>query len=254
MKYLPLLAIILFFATCKKKPDSPEPEPEPTPAPTSGNISGKVTRLDQFGKQYANGFANVLVSLQGTTIQSSTDTSGHYTLQNVSAGTYTISFSNGDVGATKIQSIIYKVGDNVLYNAVMADLPTFSVNSAYVKDTAWFNTNIPGIYYRAYASTSNTNAATVAIIGKSANLSIGVPGSYDNFAPVSVVGNVSDYNRFLGYTFMKDSYGYLSGDTIYIKIYPVAKESAGYTDPKLSKTVYTAHGNAFVPSFSLTLP
>jgi hypothetical protein len=253
-KLIFLFAFILIFGTCKKKPE-PEPEPlAPVPVPTSGPISGKVKYYDQYGATYTTGLNNTTVSIDGQNTQAITNESGRYTLNDVPAGTYTLTFTKPGCGLIKMQGIVYKIGDTISYNAAVADKPAFAITNAYVKDTSWFSTAIPGIYYKAYSNSTDAKATAVAIIGRSKDLNIADPTSYENFAPAVEISKSTDYNRFISYTFLRDTYDYWTGQTIYVKIYPVSAIAASYIDGKLSKPVYTAFGAAFPTTFTLAMP
>jgi hypothetical protein len=255
MKQIYLISILfLLFTACKKK-ETPEPEPPaPLPAPTSGPISGKITHYDQYGVAHTSGLNNTTVSLEGKNIQATTNENGRYTLSDVPAGTHTMVISKPGTGLIKMQSIVYKIGDTISYNAAVADKPDFLITSAYVKDTTWFTTQVPGLYYKAVSTSTNVKASAVAIIGKTKDLTIADPSSYVNYAPASEVSKKDDYNRFMSYAFLRDTYGFIKKDTIYVKIYPVASEASGYIDGKLSKPVYTAYGQAHSTLFKLVMP
>jgi len=243
-----ILSLVLF--TCKKKED-PEPiTPAPTPAPTKGPISGKINHYNQFGKLYTDGLSGATVKIDSTSNQAITNESGKYTLNNISAGIYTLIFSKSGCGDIKLQNLNYAIGDTFSYNADLSDIPNFTIASAYVKDTTWF---VPGIYYKAIANDTNSAASSVAIVGKNANMSLSDPSSYLNYAPASRTKS-NDFNRFLSYSFLKDTYGFKKNEIVYVKIYPVSSKGASYIDSKLSKPIYTSYGAVYPTTFSLVIP
>lgn len=246
-KLLPLFAIGFLFFSCKKE----EPAPEPTPV-TTGVLKGKVTHYDQFGTKYTNNLNTTTVNIVGTNRATLTDVNGDYTFESTSTGNYTLTFNKPGCGQAILQDIHYKYTDTSNYNVSIADIPSFSITNAYVKDTLWFSGTLAGIYYNANTSPANSKASTVAIIGKSAGLTISDPLSYVNFAPTSLI-NTMDYGRFLSYSFLSQTYGFKKDSIIFVKIYPVANTGAGYIDNVLNRPVYKAYGNPYA-TFTLTMP
>lgn len=253
---LTITAILTFLFACKKTED-PLPEPEPTPVTpvvdTGGWISGKVSLYDAFGavQDSTAGTATVTIEETGNTVV--TDNKGKFALKGVKTGTYTLRYTKTNYGTIKTQGLVYKVGDKGNYNAELAMLPNYQLNSAEVKDTTWFSTPIAGIYYRAYSAETNTNVAAVAIVSSSANLSISDPTTYQYDMPVSLLAKANDYNRFVSYTFLKDNYEIFKGGKVYIKLYPVASKASSYYDLKLKRPVYTAYGPALGTTFTITV-
>jgi hypothetical protein len=255
MRKLLLFSTAIFFLliSCKKEKDSPEPEPSPV-APVveaEGSIIGKVILYDAFGSKLDSsaGTSTVAIEEIGKTV--STDIKGNFTLTAIKAGTYTIVYSKTNFGTFKAQGIVYKVGDKGNYDAELAMLPAFTLNSVSVIDTTWFATPTAGLYYRAYSTETNIATAAVAIISNTSNLSIAKPESYLYDMPVSPLLKATDYSRFVSYSFLKDNYDISKGTVLYIKIYPVAARAAFYNDLKLKRPVYTAYGTSFAQTFTI---
>jgi len=244
-----ILACLSLLVSCKKE-DKKEPEPE-TPA-TTGNVNGKITHYDQFGKVYTSALNTATVSLEGTNFITITDTSGLYTLANVPAGTYTLLVKKPGCGLIKSENIFYKIEDTVRYNASVADIPAFTLNSAYAKDTSWFNGIVNGIFYSASPASLNKNASIVAIVGKSAKIDLADPASYINYAVASVADS-TDYGRFFSYQLLKNTYTFKKDSVLFMKIYPVSAKGASYLNNKLNVPVYTAYGTPYSTVFTLNI-
>lgn len=247
MKHLLLLlsfALILF--SCKKD------EPEPEKPVITGTLKGKVTHYDQFGTPYNNS-ANTTVVIVGKGMSTVTDQNGYYFFEEMSSGTYTLTFKKQGCGDGILQDLRYKFTDTTNYNVSIADFPDFSISNAYVKDTTWFSGTLDGIYYNASAFPANSKARVVAIVGKSPNLTITDPASYVNFAQSSLISTL-DYGRFLSYSFLAQSMKFKPDSIIYVKIYPVANTAAFYMDNQLNRPVYKAFGTPFPTTFTLTMP
>jgi len=244
-----LTALVILLVSCKKE-DKPQPDLPKTPEVTTGNLSGKVAHYNQFGTLYTSGLNTTTVSIEGNGFTSVTDENGSYTLTNVPTNTYTLVFKKPGCGLIKKINVLYKFTDTVKYNASVADLPTFNLNSAYAKDTSWFGGTLPGIYYNAGATPQDENASIVAIVGKSQNMDLGDPTSYLNYANASLLKNL-DFNRFLSYQLLKGTYTFKQDSILYMKIYPVSTKGASYFDIKLNTLVYTAYGAPYPTLFSL---
>lgn len=243
MKHIFFILFCVFIAVSCKKDDPEVPEPL-APEVTTGQLKGTVRQYNQFGTAYTSGLNTATVSIDSSNTFCITDNKGFYSLPNMSSGTYTLSIKKPGCGLIKIMDIQYKFSDTLSYNVDIADKPTFQITNAYLKDTSWFSTPLPGIYYNANSSPVNSMATVVAIVGKSANIDLNDPMSYINFSPASKLSS-TDYSRFLSYTFLSQSYGFQKDSFIYLKIYPVATIGASYYNNNIKKPVYTAFGDPY---------
>lgn len=249
MKRIVLFLALMNFFSCKKEnKTAAEPEPEPV---TTGNLGGTVNQYDQFGVKYTVGLNTTTVSIDSTDKVCVTDQDGNYNFPNMASGSYTLSFKKPGAGSSKLIDIKYSFRDTTRYNSSVADIPSFLVSMAYLKDTTWFSATLPGIYYKGYTSPSHPKATVVAIVGKNANITLAKPTSYINFSPASLISQ-PDYNRFWSYAFLSQSYGFKKDSTIFVKLYPVANTGAAYYDNNLKKPVYTAYGLPY-PTFTITM-
>lgn len=244
--YLLTLLLLTLVYSCKKN------DPDPESPVITGTLKGKVTHYDQFGVPVADqsGVAIMAVNYGWTT---TTDQDGNYAFNDVSSGTYTLTFKKPGCGDAILQDIRYKFTDTSHYNVAIADIPTFSISNAYVKDTTWFSGSLKGIYYNAGTVPAHAKATLVAIVGKNPSISLGDPLSYANVTPASLVTTV-DYARFLSYSFLSQSLKFGDSSTIYVKIYPVAATGASYIDNQLNRPIYKAFGAPFPATFTLVMP
>jgi hypothetical protein len=251
MKRIGIVIIsITLLVSCKKEKKTVDENPV-TPDATSGNLKGTVTQYNQFGVTYTTGLNTTTVSIDSINVSSVTDENGRYSFANISNGKYSLSFKKPGCGLIKMFDINFNFKDTTTYNAGIADIPTFSLLNGIVKDTAWFSTTLPGIYYTANSLPINNKATAVAIVGKNTNINLEDPLSYIKFSPASLI-NTLDYGRFLSYNFLSQSYGFKKDSVIYVKIYPVANTAASYYNNKIKKPVYTAHGSS-LPIFTITM-
>lgn len=235
---------LVFFNACKKDNDTPKTPQIPK---TTGSLSGKVDHYDQFGTLYTNGLNTTTVSIEGKEFKTVTNISGHYSLSDVPSGNYNLIFEKPGCGIIKRQ-IHFNFTDTVTYNSGVSDIPVFTISDAYVKDTTWFGGTLGGIYYNANTSSVNNKATIVAIIGNTPGVDISNPSSYINYATASVA-SATDFNRFLSYSLLRDTYNQPKNTTLYLKIYPVSTAAAYYLDNKLAKPVYTSYGTVFPTIF-----
>lgn len=241
--------IVLSFNSCKKD-KTPEPDIPLPSQPSTGNIYGKVTHYDQFGAPYSSGLNTTTVSIEGKGFTTVSDSSGNYILKGVPSNTYTLIFNKPGCGLIKKQKYIYTLGDTLPFNIRVSDFPTFTINTAYAKDSAWFSGTLKGIYFGASTNATNKNAAVVAILSKSQNLDIDKPETYLNYV-TSSRADTADFNRFFSYSLLKDTYGFKKDSIVYIKVYPVSSVGSSYLDTKYNTPVFTAHGTAYSTLFSL---
>lgn len=254
MKKSALIALcLLWLFACKKDKQTEDTPDVIVPPAATGSLSGTVSQYDQFGVMYTSGLNTTTVSMEGKTTSTVTDEQGKYSFSGVTSGTYTLVFKKNGCGLIKKPNAIYKAGDTLSFNAQVADIPVFSITTAYVKDTSWFSGTLAGIYYNAAASVNNPKASMVAILGKSAAIDIANPASYLNYATLSRIDSL-DFNRFQSYPLLKQSYSFKKDSLVYVKIYPVSSTGASYFDSKLEKPVYTAYGSPYPTIFTLTIP
>lgn len=245
-KLLLFCAIFGLITACKKE------DPEPEKPVITGTLKGRVIRYDQFGAAYTDN-PGVTVNISGKGLSTVTDQQGNYAFYDMSSGTYTLTFQKNGCGAGILQDLRYKFTDTSNFNVSMADIPTFGITNAYVKDTTWFSGSLSGIYYNANTQPSNNKATLVAIVGKKPGMTIDDPLSYVNFGTTSLI-NTQDYGRFLSYQFLSQSLKFKKDSVIYVKIYPVSAVGASYIDNQLNRPIYTAFGTAFPTTFTFTMP
>lgn len=254
MRKIYLLILLSTLFACRKK-ETPPPEPQPLPVvEVKGTISGTVRHKTAFGETYTISPADVKITLLPANFTTTSANDGRYTFTGLSAGNYTLVFEKSGCGTVLNPDILFKPGDQGSQDATLADLPAFKISGAYVKDTTWFSTQIPGLYYRAFSNETNAGASAVAIISNSGTPVITDLNTYQNYAPVSLLKLKDDYSRFLSYTFLKDTYDYKKGQMLSIRIYPVAAENAAYISPSENRPVYTAFGEAYVQTFTMVIP
>ena len=248
-RIIPLLICVLLLFSCKKDKEN-QPEIPLPPVELKGNISGKVTQYDQFGQAYTTNLNTTTVTIEDNGFSTVTDAQGKYSITGVTSNTYTLLFEKQGCGLIRLENTIYKIGDTTTFNASIADIPTFSLDMVYAKDTSWFSPSFKGIYYGASTSIQNKKAMVVAIIGKTQNLNIDDPTTFLNYATASRA-DTNDFQRFFSYSLLKDTYTFKQDSIMYMRIYPVSTLGSSYFSSKYNTPVYTAHGTPYPTLLSL---
>lgn len=252
-KIIPALACLLTFSTCKKDEKQVEPQlPPVSPATPTGTLKGKVYHYDQFGTLYSSGLHTATVSIEGKNFSAVTDASGSFTLTGIPSSTYTLIFEKPGCGTIRLEDMEYKISDTTTYRAELSDMPSFTIDYAYAKDTSWFSNTLPGIFYGAATSPVNAKASIVAIVGKSPNIHLADPSSYLNYATSSLADSL-DFKRFFSYSLLKFTYSFKKDSLLYMKIYPVSTRGASYLSNELKTMVYTSFGTPYPTVFTLQI-
>jgi hypothetical protein len=250
-RIIPLFICVLVLFSCKKDTQK-EPDSVLPPKEVTGSISGKINHYDQFGTLYTSNLNTTTVSIEGNGFLAVTDAQGRYSIKGVSSSTYTLLFEKPGCGLIRKENITYNINDTVTYNASLADIPTFSLDMVYAKDTSWFSSTFKGIYYGASTSVQNKRAMVVAIIGKTQSLDIDDPTTFLNYAAASRA-DTADFQRFFSYSLLKDTYTFKKDSILYMRIYPVSTIGSSYYSIKYSTPVFSAHGAPYPTLLSLTI-
>ena len=248
-RIISLFICVLVLFSCKKETQK-EPDIILPPKEVTGSISGKVNHYDQFGMLYTSNLNTTTVSIVGNGFSAVTDEQGRYSIKGVTSSTYTLQFEKPGCGLIRTENVIYKTSDTTNYNASIADIPTFSLDMVYAKDTSWFSPSFKGLYYGASTSIQTKKAMVVAIVGKTQNLNIDDPSTYLNYATASRA-DTSDFQRFFSYSLLKDTYTFKQDSILYMRIYPVSTLGSSYFSRTHNTPVYTAHGTPYPTILSL---
>ncbi len=257
MKKIILCAIcVVAMASCKKETGPQGPAGTngtngTNGSTASGSITGKVNQYDQYSVHKTTGLNTTTVSIEGGSNSTVTDAAGNYTLSNVAPGVYNLVFTKAGCGLTKQEQVVFPGNGSLYVNGDVADKPTFTFSTGYVKDTLQFsqhqiriNVNLPAV--------SQTRSGMV-IFGKTSSVDITTPSSYDYMYNFYIQANNAYYTATTSY--LASSFNsYTSGQTIYAKVYPSVSQGAGYYDYAEDKNIYTGYGTPLPTTFTLTMP
>jgi hypothetical protein len=97
---------------------------------SSPSLSGSMTGLVALYQSNGNrtNASGVTVSIQGTSLSTTTDSTGKWTINGLSAGTYTIVFTKASYGTMEQQGVQFVGGGLALVSSIeMVQPPTFTV-------------------------------------------------------------------------------------------------------------------------------
>ena len=196
---------------------------------TTANISGSVILFDEGITQVEN--TGMTISVEGSSISTSTNANGNYTLTNVPFGNTTLIFEKNGFGTFKKFDIDHNNGDTFITenpslgqksSTTITNL-TVSLNGNDVTIAATTNpagsinnTRYIRYFFSLQSSVSNTN--------------------YDSVLE-TIQSQINPYNLNLSVSALS-ALGFSSGQTIYVRAYGESFWSNQYNDPNSSTTIF----------------
>lgn len=228
-----MVLLICFTAGC---------EESTAPKLKTGKIVGWVQPIDQWNRALPE--SGVTVQLKGTSYSDVTNDEGHFFLEGVETGTYTITYNKEGFATNKIPFFDFAGGGKMLvmssfrvpatnkYVTFLGQPPTFTARIDSIHHPTFFGKVRLEIALSTTVPQSGT-AMFVFFKGTTPEVSAD-PSNYFQWITFGVPGGDS--------SFIADVYG-VSGETIYYKIYP----TSGFTtflDPeaKSPKLAWSALG------------
>ena len=277
MKIILYATLIVFLVGCGEKTIT---NTIITPGAAVGDIVGRV-QLYNIAGQPLNNNAGAEVTLDNTPYTAITDSSGLWTLKNVPAGTYSITFSKTGFSYARDMKLsfvangilyyqyppygypsnLFEIADGtpdlavdvfqqgVLYSRDSIFLDSLGIErEIYLYDTIkYYSTIFKGILGAKQKADYFYRGLTL-LFGKSTNVSAADPASY--FMGIFNTGIKGDLNNFyLPFSFSRDNLytaGFKRGERIYCVIYCGSSNSVSrsYFDVLLNHDVYTGLGKA----------
>jgi len=236
MKIISTAALALILSGVQfacKGADGPQGPAGPQGALLTGNISGFAALIGEGGYNIANR-SGVVVNADGTAISDTTDSTGHWILQNMKTGIYTLNFTKDGYGPMRFLSIQFVGGGDLFLSiAALAEMPSFSVSTLNVADSnnaVWISGSVSTI--------SDRIRFAWVYFGKDSTV------SSDPSTHLFQQGFGMDPGRdqFVSYVSHGDLWGagFHAGETIYMTAYAINPSASSYTDPATNRQVYTA--------------
>lgn len=239
-----------------------------------GNVSGRV-RLVDTTYHYSDGYismpdrSGVVVRIEGTTFQASSDANGIWIIPNVPSGTYTASFDKPGFGRKKVYNIQH-IGNGTLYlpEITLKKLPQSNIGIAlrgfeqlivWRKDSTWIDTlgkeqfvriwdTIPngGATFSAYYPGLVGFAKGAMFVSRSSQINPFDSSSYDLLITSGLQNDVYMYKEEL------NKIGYTKGERIFVRADLILTDEVyidaqrfdyyGYYDYSRRKYIYTGFG------------
>lgn len=233
MKNLKLPALVLLAAvfaySCGGDDDSSDNNQT---TPTTADILGSVNLYDE-GTNLVNGGGMTVRLIDPSAGSTQTNSSGEFTLSDVPAGTYTLSFEKSGYGTFLIPNLQHAPSGG---NTIITESPSLGQSSS---------TQITGLFAKTVDDVINVTIATEPAGNNSnpryiryflssqadvssTNYQYNSPGFTVQISPANIQFTASDLEGF----------GFNSGETVYLKVYGDSFWSNQYTNPSTSLTVY----------------
>lgn len=218
------LILLLGICSCSKEDATPEPI-------TKANITGAVNLYDEGTTKTDNSNMTITVEGSSPSITSTTNTNGNFTLTNVPFGTYTIRYEKTGYGTFKKFGIVHQnnataitntpsIGKNATTQITKVEAKISGINVVLSVTTNPAG-SIGNSRYVRYFLSSNSNVSNEKY-------------TYFSSGLVSQINpkEITLLNRDL------INAGFLSGQTVYARIYGDSFWSNEYEDPTLSRKIF----------------
>lgn len=214
----------LFIFSCSDD-DSSGP---PVTLPSTGYIKGSVNLYDEGTTQVDN--SGMTVSTSGTLIQSQTNDTGSFDLEDVPYGKIVLSYEKSGYGTYKYFIDDHNSDLNITVNPSLGKISqtrgvtnSVEVDGDVVKiSSVTAGTNTSKRYLRYFFSTKDDVSSS----------------NYEAFSPTfESDANSNPVNHEITKTEL-NNYGFSSGTTVYAKVYGDSFWSNNYDDPDLNITVF----------------
>jgi hypothetical protein len=213
------------------------------PRPTTGTLVGYAYLLPNCG--FATTHEGVLVTVEGTSRSTSSDTTGRWEFADLPPGTYVLAFTKPGYGAYKASLPVLIGRVTVDSGYIMHAIPTGGTSNMRVG----YTTGHDGITIGWEISSETClpdcwDPSVLVVIGS--DLSVLSPSNY-------AVSIETDACAVTYTTYLNNHPRYVSGEKVYVKTYIVAY-GGWYYDPTVNRTIYTAVSPSSAPVDSIVVP
>jgi hypothetical protein len=240
------LASILLFAGCAKDGDT---GPAGAAGPSlTGNITGFVNLFDQYGGHILLDNDSSLVTMDGTTTLSYTDSLGRYLFSGMQTGIYNLTCAHAGFGISKVNSLQFTGGGDLYRDIRLSAIPSFQVDSVSIASA-------PGMLTLTGHLAADVQQRTVLVFAGNASNTSADPATYLTFYSKNVMPNQGTFTLQVPATDLS-AIGLTTGETVYFAAYAATtafNNSSSYEDLNTGRTVFTAISanaaleNALVP-------
>lgn len=228
---LVVLASIGLLISCKKESTGPG-------KPLSGKLAGTVQAWDDKLVNNADA-AGIKVTITNlSNVSTLTDATGKYSFDNLGFDTYDLEFSKTGHGTYRVYGVTHTY--NASNTVTQVPLVGFGKLSITTVTSLAVNGNTinaePGVTF-SYGISPAPSVASRAFVRYFLSTSPGV--SNTDYMAFSDVINFSNLSNITGFSQSQlIGFGFVTGQTVYVKMYGDSFRSNEYTDPNSGKTVF----------------
>ncbi len=231
------ITVVLLIAGCKG-------DTGPAGPSLTGNMTGFVTLFQSDGSG-ATDKSGVTVSIQGTSLSATTDSTGKWSMNGLTTGSYTVTYTKVGYGMTEQQGVQFVGGDEAYFlgKILMSEPPNFSVSLDPIKTVADSNAFV--VWFKVNAM-QWTEVYGLIAVGTDSNVNGADPTKY-LFSTMSLVDNflgtpdTSAQEISISESTLQAA-GFISGEPAYVVVYPLGTKYSSYLDHTTGRTAYTSLG------------
>jgi hypothetical protein len=207
--------------------------------PTGVALSGSAVLQDAWGNELDD-FSGVAISVDGLSLQTVTDKSGAWRIDEVPGGHYELTFKKAAFGTMRILGQAVAGPSTVAPKITMALTPTVQafIDSIYVTTLGGMAFYFVDGHLSATPPANAKVIASVIFLSKSETVS---PASYDQWnASFSLDGKLSTFTMALPVDGTRSTFG--AGTQLFVAGYANSAACSCYTDPATDKRVFSNTG------------
>jgi hypothetical protein len=255
MKKIQLIGLALLAAVtlsnCKKDaPAGPTGPPGNAGPALTGNLKGHITLWDQFNGRILANQAGDTVSIDGTSLKTTTDSTGYYVFAGISTGTYNLTITKPGFGMMKSQNIEFVGGGDTYRDARIGQPSTF--NATGLADSVGATSGNVTVY--GTVPTDPHGRSFIIYVGSSSAVSSN-PTTFLYYNTKNINPNVTKLSFTIPLTDLQDA-GFVTGASVYFAVYGINSgfnNTSSYEDFPTGRTVFT--GLSSTPAtWSLVMP
>jgi len=237
---------IVFINGCKKGDTGPAGATGPAGPSLQGTLVGHITLADQYGTSVFTGLKNISVSIDNTSMATTTDSAGKYSFSNLNTGNYSLTVNKDTTyGIIKAPNFQFVGGGILNHDAKMSQIPVFPLSSAVAVDT----TTASGNYIKIRGSVTADTKARKAVVFVGTFLGISSnPANYLSYYSININANATTFSLLISTNDFYDM-GMSSGATAYFAVYPASSLFAStsvYEDFNTGRLVFTSIGKTAI--------
>jgi len=237
-----LAGLAAFIVSCKGNDGAQGPA-----GPTlTGSLSGYVYLVDQNDNLLTNR-SGVTVSIGGTNLSTTSDSTGKWTLNNVSTGVYQITFSKSGYDSFILPTNQFVGGGSVnIADIYLVQRQTFGVTTSTIKDSSIsvYNGTVLWMTDSLSSPVYTTGKRVFIFVGTSPSVSSD-PATYQYAVAVNPNAVAKAITRLFSSQELVSA-GFPSGSTVYFVSYGTSEYYSSYRDTATGHTFYT--GLSYTPS------